>query len=62
MKDRTPLPDTTEMRHLTLHEQHILHAAQKRSLRLLCESCGKFTRDPPSHLCPGCEAYQEHQR
>ena len=34
---------TTETRHLTLHEQHVLHAAQRRSLRLLCDGCGKFT-------------------
>jgi rubrerythrin len=39
-------------------------AALQRRLRepLLCASCGKFQRDPPSRLCPGCEAYQEHQR
>lgn len=51
-----------ETRHLTQGEQRTLSAALRRSTRLLCESCGKFTRDPPSHLCPGCEAYQEHQR
>lgn len=28
----------------------------------LCEECGKYFRDPPSRLCPGCEAYKEHQR
>lgn len=52
----------TAIRGLTAKEQKIMHAALRRSVRLLCESCGKFTRDPPSHLCPGCEAYQEHTR
>lgn len=28
----------------------------------LCDSCGKNFSDPPSRLCPGCQAYQEHQR
>lgn len=27
----------------------------------LCDGCGKYPADPPSHLCPGCQAYQEHQ-
>lgn len=26
----------------------------------LCEDCGEFYADPPSKLCPGCEAYREH--
>ena len=43
-------------------DELLMRAALRRSVRLLCESCGKFTRDPPSHFCPGCEAYQEHQR
>ncbi len=37
-------------------------ALEVRHLIQRCESCGKFPSDPPSHLCPGCEAYQEHQR
>lgn len=28
----------------------------------LCAGCGKYRADPPSALCPGCEAYAEHQR
>jgi hypothetical protein len=31
-------------------------------LPTMCASCGKYRSDPPSRLCPGCEAYQEHQR
>ncbi len=27
---------------------------------VLCEDCGKNPADPPSRLCPGCEAYCEH--
>lgn len=28
----------------------------------VCEGCGIYPADLPSKLCPGCEAYQEHQR
>ncbi len=28
----------------------------------LCESCGVNRADPPSKLCPGCQAYEAHQR
>jgi hypothetical protein len=28
----------------------------------ICEGCGVNRADPPSKLCPGCQAYQEHQR
>ena len=28
----------------------------------LCSECGMNRADYPSDLCPGCEAYQEHQR
>ena len=28
----------------------------------LCAECGTNYADPPSKLCPGCEAYQEHTR
>lgn len=27
-----------------------------------CEECGKYRADPPSKLCPGCQAYREHQK
>ena len=33
-----------------------------RGKPMLCEDCGKNYADPPSRLCPGCAAYQEHQR
>jgi hypothetical protein len=26
-----------------------------------CEGCGQNYADPPSKLCPGCQAYREHQ-
>lgn len=26
-----------------------------------CEGCTHGIAEPPSHLCPGCEAYREHQ-
>lgn len=28
----------------------------------ICEGCGHYLSDPPSLLCVGCQAYQEHQR
>ena len=28
----------------------------------LCDGCGVHLSDPPSRLCPGCEAYREHQQ
>lgn len=31
-------------------------AAEER----MCEDCGERPADPPSRLCPGCEAYREH--
>lgn len=27
----------------------------------MCEGCGVNRSDPPSPLCPGCQAYREHQ-
>lgn len=30
--------------------------------KVLCEECGVYPADLPSKICPGCEAYQEHQR
>jgi hypothetical protein len=30
--------------------------------RKRCIECGTNYADPPSRLCPGCEAYREHQR
>ena len=34
--------------------------ASKRRRRGACVECGVNQADPPSHLCPGCEAYQAH--
>lgn len=30
--------------------------------RQRCDDCGVHWADPPSALCPGCEAYREHQQ
>jgi hypothetical protein len=32
-----------------------------RQRRKRCVECGVNWSDPPSRLCPGCEAYREHQ-
>jgi rubrerythrin len=28
----------------------------------LCTGCGIYQADPPSRLCPGCQAYEDHLR
>ena len=28
----------------------------------MCEGCGIYRADPPSKLCPGCQAYRDHTR
>lgn len=33
-----------------------------RSTRIRCEDCGKAWADWPAKVCPGCEAYREHQK
>lgn len=33
----------------------------RRRKTALCGECGIYPADPPSRLCPGCEAYQEHR-
>ena len=36
-------------------------AREKRAVLLnLCKDCGINPADPPSRLCPGCEAYRAH--
>lgn len=37
-------------------------AAEDERVAKKCDDCGKNWADPPSRLCPGCQAYQEHQR
>jgi hypothetical protein len=41
-----------------------LQQQSRRRARLppLCDACGRNRSDPPSKLCPGCEAYMAHQR
>ena len=29
---------------------------------IMCEECGKNPADLPSRICPGCQAYREHQQ
>jgi len=35
---------------------------QRTPQRKKCDGCGVHWADPPSSLCPGCEAYREHQQ
>jgi hypothetical protein len=47
--------DFEEARELA-HKMVLLKATRK------CIACAKNLADPPSSLCPGCEAYREHQQ
>ena len=38
-----------------------LRDGQAPANRNLCVDCGKNYADPPSELCPGCEAFRAHQ-
>jgi hypothetical protein len=39
------------------------HGAKMRDrIVVMCEECGKNPADLPSRICPGCEAYREHQQ
>ena len=40
----------------------IARAALEGKPVVMCEDCGERPADLPSRLCPGCEAYREHQR
>lgn len=39
-----------------------LLTAKRRRERMpkVCDSCGQNPPDPPSRLCPGCQAYRDH--
>lgn len=43
-------------------EPELLAKARETLAPPPCEECGARPSDPPSRLCPGCEAYREHQR
>jgi len=34
---------------------------QKFKMPPVCDGCGKGYADQPSKLCPGCQAYRDHQ-
>ena len=40
--------------------QAMLKAALDEPECPMCDECGKYPADPPSKLCPGCQAYREH--
>lgn len=40
-----------------------LNRAERKALRgKPCAGCESNFADPPSRLCPGCQAYREHQQ
>lgn len=41
------------------HQALGVESGRKPRYPVLCEECGNYA-DPPSRLCPGCEAYQAH--
>lgn len=36
-------------------------AHEQKSAPIRCDGCDTGYADPPSKLCPGCQAYREHQ-
>ena len=46
-------------------DQQFVEGEDKRNARLRklqwCVECGRYPADPPSAICPGCEANKEHQ-
>jgi rubrerythrin len=70
-----PITDISRKRDIasakaSLQMQHDMRAAgvtrRGRQGKVLgakkCAGCGVHYADPPSELCPGCEAYRGHQR
>lgn len=45
-----------------LNPSYIYRVIHEEMQPPMCESCGVNRSDPPSKLCPGCQAYQEHQQ
>lgn len=52
---------TAEARLRYLYADIMLAERQKKpDAPKMCIECGLYPADPPSNLCPGCEAYKEH--
>lgn len=47
---------------MTLRPSKPKRSKPKRAKPPKCAECGIYRADPPSKVCPGCEAYREHQR
>lgn len=47
--------------YLTDEQDREVQAAFDSDLPPMCDGCGLNRADPPSKLCPGCQAYREHQ-
>ena len=48
--------------YLTDEQDKEVQAAFDGMLPPMCEGCDQNRADPPSKLCPGCQAYREHQQ
>ena len=48
-------------RRQAIAEQMLIAAMRKLARRRRCRGCWVNWADPPSQLCPGCQAYREHQ-
>lgn len=42
--------------------ESVVKYSKRFEQRVRCEGCGKDWADLPSKLCPGCQAYKEHQK
>ena len=54
--------------HLKMISNQAKSAVSKRKrkitmprVKIMCDSCGQNYADYSSRLCPGCQAYREHQ-
>ena len=51
----------------TLGDRPVIEAGKVRVARVyrappMCDGCRVNRADPPSKLCPGCQAYRDHQQ
>lgn len=60
--------DSYELRRTARQLKHIVAKLERKAKEIdgtrrpkKCDECGINYADPPSKICPGCEAYREHQ-
>jgi hypothetical protein len=54
----SPIKTEIDGKTVEIHDFDCTKEKRKRAKR--CDECGIYMADPPSRLCPGCQAYKEH--